>query len=110
MKYRKDNITMKCYEVRFLTNDELRRKLIIYAFSLEQAKILAEAYPIDDVTEVKVSVVKKNKKAIEATKNRCVVRFGGEAILLKKEIDVINHMRILCGEEPIDIGRVTMLY
>ena len=93
---------MKCYEVRFLTNDELRRKIIIYAFSLKQAKILAEAYPLDDVTEIKVRVV-KNKKPIEATKNRCVARFGGEAILLKKEIDVINHMRILCGKEPIDL-------
>ena len=94
---------MKCYEVKFLNKDELRRKLIIYAFSLEQAKILAEAYPIDDVTEVKVSVVKKNKKAIEATKNRCVARFGGEAILLKKEIDIVNDMRIRCGKEPIGI-------
>ena len=101
---------MKCYEVRFLNKDELRRKLIIYAFSLEQAKILAEAYPIDDVTEVKVSVVKKNKKAIEADKNRLVARFGGEAILLRKEIKCINQMSILCGKKPIDIERATMLY
>ena len=108
MKYRKDNITMKCYEVKFLSKDELRRKLIIYAFSAGQAKALAEAYPLDDVTEIKVSV-SKTKKVIE-TKNKLVIRFGGEAILLKKEIDVINHMRILCGKEPIDIGRVTMLY
>ena len=101
---------MKCYEVKFLAKDELRRKLIIYAFTLEQAKILAEAYPIDDVTEVKVCLVRKNKKSIEATKNRLVVNFGGEAILLKKEIDVINDLRIRCGEEPIDIERATMLY
>ena len=108
MKYRKDNITMKCYEVRFLDKDELRRKLIIYAFSLKQAKILAEAYPLDDVTEIKVSV-SKTKKVIEL-KNRLVVRFGGEDILLKKEIDIVNDMRIRCGKEPIDIERVTMLY
>ena len=101
---------MKCYEVKFLNKDELRRKLIIYAFSIEQAKILAEAYPIDDVTEVKVCLVKKDKKSVEATKNRLVARFGGEAILLRKEINLINHMCILCGKEPIDIVRVTMLY
>ena len=99
---------MKCYEVKFLNKDELRRKLIIYAFTLEQAKILAEAYPIDGVTEVKVRLC-RTKSAIE-TKNRFVVRYGGEAILLKKEIDVVNHMRFLCGKEPIDTARVTMLY
>ena len=101
---------MKCYEVKFLTNGGLRRKIIIYAFSLEQAKTLAEAYPLDRVTEVKVCLAKKNKKANEATKNRLVVNVGGEAILLKKEIDVINNMRIRCGKEPIDTARVTMLY
>ena len=101
---------MKCYEVKFLNKDELRRKLIIYAFTIEQAKILAEAYPIDDVTEVKVCLVRKNKKAVEADKNRLIARFGGEAILLRKEIDCINHMCVLCGKEPIDIARVTMLY
>ena len=101
---------MKCYEVKFLTNGGLRRKIIIYAFSLEQAKTLAEAYPLDRVTEVKVCLVKKNKKAVEADKNRLVARFGGEAILLKKEIDVINDLRIRDGKEPIDAVRVTMLY
>ena len=97
----KGNNTMKCYEVKFLAKDELLRKLIIYAFSLKQAKILAEAYPLDGVTEVKVRLT-KTKKVIE-DKNRLVVTYGGEAILLKKEIDIINHMRILCSEEPIDI-------
>ena len=100
--------TMKCYEVKFLAKDELRRKLIIYAFSLEQAKILAEAYPLDGVTEVKVRLC-RTKKVIEM-KNRFVARYGGEAILLKKEIDLLNDLRIRCGEESIDIGRVTMLY
>ena len=99
---------MKCYEVKFLAKDELRRKLIIYAFTLEQAKILAEAYPIDDVTEVKVRLC-RTKKVIEMM-NRFVVRYGGEAILLRKEINCINHMCILCGKEPIDIERATMLY
>ena len=99
---------MKCYEVKFLNKDELRRKLIIYAFTLKQAKILAEAYPIDGVTEVKVRLC-RTKSDIEM-KNRFVVRYGGESILLKKEIDVLNDMRRLCGEEPIDIVRVTMLY
>jgi hypothetical protein len=99
---------MKCYKVKFLTKDELRCQMIIYAFSLDQAKILAEAYPLDGVTDIKVSV-SKSKKVIE-TKDRYVVRYGGEAILLKKEIDVLNAMRIRCGKEPIDIGRVTMLY
>ena len=99
---------MKCYEVKFLNKDELRRKLIIYAFSLEQAKILAEAYPLDGVTEVKVRV-SKTKKVIEMM-NRFVDRYGGEAILLKEEIDIIIHLRIRCGEEPIDIERATMLY
>ena len=37
---------MKCYNVKFLTKDEIRRKLVIYAYSLKQAKILAEAYPL----------------------------------------------------------------
>ena len=92
---------MKCYEVKFLNKDELRRKLIIYAFSLEQAKILAEAYPIDDVTEVKVRLCRK-KNDIKMM-NRFVVRYGGGAILLKKEIDVINDMRIRCGKEPIEL-------
>ena len=104
----KGNNTMKCYEVKFLAKDELRRKLIIYAFSHEQAKILAEAYPLDDVTEVKVRLT-KTQKVIEMM-NRFVVRYGGEAILLKKEIDVINDRRIRCGKEPIDIVRATMLY
>lgn len=101
---------MKCYEVKLLAKDELRRKLIIYAFSLEQAKIIAEAYPLDGVTEVKVCLVKQNKKSIEAAKNRFIVRYGGEAILLKKEIDIVNDMRIRCGKEPIDIVLATMLY
>ena len=104
----KGNNTMKCYEVKFLAKDELRRKLIIFAFSAGQAKALAEAYPLDDVTEIKVSV-SRTKKVIE-TKNRLVVRYGGEAILLKKEIDIVNDMRIRCGKEPIDIERATMLY
>ena len=104
----KGNNTMKCYKVKFLAKDVLRRELIIYAFSLKQAKILAEAYPIDDVTEVKVRLC-RTKKVIEM-KNRFVVRYGGEAILLKKEIDVINDLRIRCGKEPIDIERATMLY
>ena len=99
---------MKCYEVKFFAKDELRRKLIIYAFTLKQAKILAEAYPIDGVTEVKVRLC-RTKKVIEMM-NRFVVRYGGEAILLKKEIDVINDMRIRDGKEPIDTARVTMLY
>ena len=102
----KGNNTMKCYEVKFLAKDELRRKLIIYAFSLKQAKILAEAYPLDNVTEVKVRLIKA-QKVIEY-KNRLVVRFGCEAILLKKEIAAINHMRILCGKEPIDIVGVVL--
>ena len=42
--------------------------------------------------------------------NRFVVRYGGESILLKKEIDVINDLRIRDGKEPIDSVRVTMLY
>lgn len=99
---------MKCYEVKFFAKDELRRKLIIYAFSLEQAKILAEAYPLDGVTEIKVRLC-RTKKVIEM-KNRFVDRYGGEAILLKKEIDVLNDMRIRVGKEPIDTARVTMLY
>ena len=99
---------MKCYEVKFLDKDELRRKLIIYAFTLEQAKILAEAYPIDGVTEVKVRLCRTKKD--NEMKNRFVVRYGGESILLKKEIDVINGLRIRDGKEPIDIVRVTMLY
>lgn len=99
---------MKCYEVKFLNKDGLRRKLIIYAFSLDQAKKLAEAYPIDDVTEVKVRLC-RTKKVIE-TMNRFVVRYGGEAFLFKKQIDVLNDMRRRCGKEAIDIVRVTMLY
>ena len=99
---------MKCYEVKFLNKDELRRKLIIYAFTLEQAKILAEAYPIDGVTEVKVRLCRTKKD--KAMMNRFVIRYGGEAILLKKEIDVINDLRIRDGKEPIDTARVTMLY
>ena len=102
----KGNNIMKCYEAKLLTKDDLRRKLIIYAFRLEQAEILAEAYPLDGVTDVKVSVV-KDKKAIE-TKNRFVVRYGSEANFLKKEIDALNVMRIRCGKEPIDIVRVTL--
>ena len=99
---------MKCYKVKFFVKDELRLKLIISAFSREQAKILAEAYPLDDVTEIKVRVV-KNEKVIEM-QNRFVVRYGGEAIFLKKEIDVLNDIRRLHGKEPIDTARVTMLY
>ena len=104
----KGNNTMKCYKVKFLAKDVLRRELIIFAFSAGQAKILAEAYPLDGVTEIKVSV-SKTKKVIES-KNRLVVRFGGEAILLKQEINIVNNMRIRCGKEPIDIERATMLY
>ena len=99
---------MKCYEVKFFVKDELRRKLIIYAFTLKQAKILAEAYPIDGVTEVKVRLCRTKKD--NAMKNRFVVRYGGESILLRKEIDVINDRRIRDGKEPIDIVHVTMLY
>ena len=99
---------MKCYEVKYLAKDELRRKLIIYAFTLKQAKILAEAYPLDGVTEVKVRLCRTKKD--NEMKNRFVVRYGGEAILLKKEIDVINDLRIRDGKEPIDTARVTMLY
>ena len=99
---------MKCYEAKFFVKDELRRKLIIYAFTLKQAKILAEAYPLDGVTEVNVRLC-RSKKVIES-KNRFVVRYGGEAILLRKEIDVLNDMRIRDGKEPIDSARVTMLY
>ena len=99
---------MKCYKVEFFVKDELRRKLIIYAFTLEQAKILAEAYPLDGVTEVKVRLCRTKKD--NAMKYRFVTRYGGEAILLKKEIDVINDLRIRDGKEPIDIVRVTMLY
>lgn len=99
---------MKCYEVKFLAKDELRRKLIIYAFTLKQAKILAEAYPLDGVTEVKVRLCRTKKG--NAMKNRFVVRYGGESILLKKEIDVINDRRIRDGKEPIDSVRVTMLH
>lgn len=92
---------MKCYEVKFLAKDELRMKLIISAFSLEQAKILAEAYPIDDVTEVKVRLC-RTKKVVEM-QNRFVDRYGGEAILLKKEIDTINDIRIRRGKKPIEL-------
>lgn len=99
---------MKCYEVKFFNKDELVRKLIIYAFTLKQAKILAEAYPLDGITEVKVRLC-RTKSAIEM-KDRFVVRYGGEAIVLKKEIDVLNKLRIRRGKEPIDTARVTMLY
>ena len=104
----KGNHTMKCYEVRFLTKDELRRKLIIYAFSLDQAKILAEAYPLDDVTDIKVSVSKS--KTVINGKNRLVVRYGSEGNILKAEVEALNLMRIRCGKEPIDIVRFTLLY
>lgn len=99
---------MKCYKVKYIVKDELRRQLFIYAYSLKQAKILAEAYPLVDVTTTNVRETKR-KDAIEMM-HRCVIRYGGEAILLNKEIDIINEMRIKCGEEPIDHARVTMLY
>lgn len=99
---------MKCYKVKYLVKDELRRELIIYAYSLKQAKILAEANPVDGVTTINVRE-SKSKNAIEMMRNY-VIRYGGEAILLDKEIDNINKMRIKCGKEPIDNARTKMLY
>lgn len=99
---------MKCYIAKYLVKDELRSQFIIYAFSLEQAKILAEAYPLADATAINVRET-KSKNTIE-TMHRYVIKYGGEAIILDKEIDNINKMRIKCGEEPIDNARVTMLY
>ena len=95
---------MKCYKVKFLTKDELRRQMIIYAFSAGQAKAMAESYPIDDVNETKVSETKGKKNV--AMMIMYVEKYECEVNLLKKEIDVVNVMRIRCGKEPIDILRI----
>jgi hypothetical protein len=99
---------MKCYKVKFLTKDELRCQMIIYAYSLNQAKALANSYPIDDITEIKVSETKAKKELINMA--NLIDRYDGADKLLKVEIDVTNRMRIRCGKGPIDTGRVTMLY
>lgn len=99
---------MKCYKVKYIVKDELRCQFIIYAYSLKQAKLLAEAYPLVGVTTTNVRET-KSKDAIEKMRSY-VIRYGGEAIILDKEIDNINKMRIKCGKEPIDHARVTMLY
>ena len=91
---------MKCYKVKFLTKDELRRQLIIYAYSLKQAKILAEAYPLDGVTAIKVTQAKDKKNV--AMMIRFIESYEGEVNLLKKEIDIINDRRIYNGKDPID--------
>ena len=95
---------MKCYKVKFLTKDELRRQLIIYAYNLKQAKALAEVYPLDDVNETKVSETKAKKNV--AMMIMYVERYEGEVNLLKKEIDVVNVMRIRCGKGRIDTLRI----
>ena len=95
---------MKCYKVKFLTKDELRRQLIIYAYSLKQAKALAEAYPLDDVNETKVRETKDKKNV--AMMIMYVERYEGEVNLLKKELDVLNNMRICKGKDPIDTLRI----
>ena len=83
---------MKCYKVKFLTKDELRRQLIIYAFSAGQAKAMAESYPIDDITEIKVSETKAKKELIKMA--NFIDNYDGADKLLKAEIEVINRMRI----------------
>ena len=83
---------MKCYKAKFLTKDELRRRLIIYAFSIKQAKDMAESYPIDDITEIKVSETKAKKELIKMA--NFIESYYGEDNLLKAELEVINRMRI----------------
>lgn len=83
---------MKCYKVRFLTKDELRRQLIIYAYSCRQAKAMAESYPIDDITEIKVSETKAKKELIKMA--NFIDSYDGADKLLKAELEVINRMRI----------------
>lgn len=83
---------MKCYKVKFLTKDELRRQLIIYAFNAGQAKALAESYPIDDITEIKVSETKAKKELIKMA--NFIDSYYGEDNLYKAELEVINRMRI----------------
>ena len=83
---------MKCYKVNFLINGEIRRQLIIYAYSLNQAKALANSYPYDDFAEIKVSETKAKKELIKMTK--FIDSYDGEDNLLKAEIEVINRMRI----------------
>ena len=95
---------MKCYKAKFLTKDELRRQMIIYAYSLKQAKALAEAYPLDDVNETKVRETKDKKNV--AMMIIYVERYEGEVNLLKKELDILNNMRICKGKDPIDILRI----
>jgi hypothetical protein len=83
---------MKCYKVKFLTKDELRRQLIIYAFNAGQAKALAKSFPSDGVTEVKVSETKAKKYLIMG--DFLIDSYGGEDNLYKAELEVINRMRI----------------
>lgn len=83
---------MKCYKVKFLTKDELRRQLIIYAYSCRQAKAMAESYPIDDITEIKVSETKAKKELIKMA--NFIDSYYSEDNLLKAELEVINRMRI----------------
>ena len=83
---------MKCYKVKFLTKDELRRQMIIYAFSAGQAKAMAESYPIDDITEIKVSETKAKKELIKMA-NFIDSYYGGDN-LYKAELEAINRMRI----------------
>ena len=90
--YQKGNITMKCYKVKFLTKDELRRQMIIYAFNAGQAKALANSYPIDDITDIKVSETKAKKELIKMA--NFIDSYYGEDNLYKAELEVINRMRI----------------
>ena len=90
--YQKGNITMKCYKVKFLTKDELRRQMIIYAFNAGQAKAMAESYPLDDITEIKVSETKAKKELIKMA--NFIDSYYGEDNLYKAELEVINRMRI----------------
>ena len=83
---------MKCYKVKFLTKDELRRQLIIYAFSAGQAKTMAESYPIDNITEIKVSETKAKKELIKMA--NFIDSYYGDDNLLTAELEVINRMRI----------------
>lgn len=83
---------MKCYKVKFLSKDELRRQLIIYAFSAGQAKAMAESYWIGDITEIKVSETKAKKELIKMA--NFIDSYYGEDNLLKAELDVINRKRI----------------
>lgn len=83
---------MKCYKVKFLTKDELRRQMIIYAYSCHQAKAMAKLYPIDDITEIKVSETKAKKELIKMA--NFIDSYYGEDNLLKAELEVIHRMRI----------------